>query len=206
MFSLENTIIQWVINAFEWLGYPGIFFFMVIEPTVLPFPGEIILTLAGWLLVDSVIELIFVTTLASTGTLLGCSLEYYLSKKFGYSLIEKFGKYILVSKNEIKSSEKYFLKYGSLFVIITRFVPLFPKPITSIIAGIYKMNFYKYSIITFTASFPSNFLYIYLGNKLGENYKKISEYIDPFKVPFLILIFFIVLTYILLKFYKLKKH
>ena len=90
MFSLENTIIQWVINAFEWLGYPGIFFFMVIEPTVLPFPGEIILTLAGWLLVDSVIELIFVTTLASTGTLLGCSLEYYLSKKFGYSLIEKF--------------------------------------------------------------------------------------------------------------------
>ena len=203
---MENTIIEWVINTFEWLGYPGIFVFMIIEPTVLPFPGEIILTLAGFLLVESTFELIIVSTLASTGTLIGCSIEYYLSNKYGISLIDKFGKYVLISSYDIQKSEKYFVKYGSLFVILTRFIPLFPKPITSIIAGIYKMNIYKFSIITFIASFPSNFLYIYLGNELGENYKKITEYIDPFKVPFFIFIFLFVLTYILLKFYKLKKH
>ena len=76
MLSLENTIIEWVVNTFEWLGYPGIFIFMIIEPTVLPFPGEIILTLAGWLLVKSTFGLIIVSALASTGTLIGCSVEY----------------------------------------------------------------------------------------------------------------------------------
>ena len=179
---------------------------MIIEPTVLPFPGEIILTLAGFLLVENTIDLIIVSILASTGTLIGCSIEYYLSKKLGNSLINKFGKYFMFSSYDIKKSEKYFLKYGSLFVVLTRFVPLFPKPITSVIAGIYNMNFYKFSIITFIASLPSNLLYVYVGTKLGNNYEKISDYIDPFKVPFFIFIFLFVLTYILLKFYKLKKH
>ena len=177
---------------------------MIIEPTVLPFPGEIILTLAGWLLVESTFGLIIVSTLASTGTLIGCSVEYYLSNKYGISLIDKFGKYVLISSYDIQKSEKYFVKYGSLFVIITRFIPLFPKPITSIIAGIYKMNIYKFSIITFTASFPSNLLYIYVGTKLGNNYEKISEYINPIRTPLLIGLGLIILFYFMIKFYKIR--
>ena len=204
MLSLENTIIEWVVNTFEWLGYPGIFIFMIIEPTVLPFPGEIILTLAGWLLVESTFGLIIVSTLASTGTLIGCSIEYYLSNKYGISLIDKFGKYVFISSYDIQNSEKYFIKYGSMFVILTRLIPLFPKPITSIIAGIYKMNIYKFSIITFTASFPSNLLYIYVGTKLGNNYEKISEYINPIRTPLLIGLGLIILFYFMFKFYKIR--
>ena len=204
MLSLENTIIEWVVNTFEWLGYPGIFIFMIIEPTVLPFPGEIILTLAGWLLVESTFGLIIVSTLASTGTLIGCSVEYYLSNKYGISLIDKFGKYVFISSYDIQKSEKYFIKYGSMFVILTRLIPLFPKPITSIIAGIYKMNIYKFIIITFIASFPSNLLYIYVGTKLGTNYEKISEYINPIRTPLLIGLGLIILFYFTFKFYKIR--
>ena len=204
MLSLENTIIEWVVNTFEWLGYPGIFIFMIIEPTVLPFPGEIILTLAGWLLVKSTFGLIIVSALASTGTLIGCSVEYYLSNKYGISLIDKFGKYVFISSYDIQNSEKYFIKYGSMFVILTRLIPLFPKPITSIIAGIYKMNIYKFAIITFIASFPSNLLYIYVGTKLGTNYEKISEYINPIRTPLLIGLGLIILFYFTFKFYKIR--
>ena len=204
MLSLENTIIEWVVNTFEWLGYPGIFIFMIIEPTVLPFPGEIILTLAGWILVESTFGLIIVSALASTGTLIGCSVEYYLSNKYGISLIDKFGKYVFISSYDIQKSEKYFIKYGSMFVIITRLIPLFPKPITSIIAGIYKMNIYKFIIITFIASFPSNLLYIYVGTKLGTNYEKISEYINPIRTPLLIGLGLIILFYFTFKFYKIR--
>ena len=204
MLSLENTIIEWVVNTFEWLGYPGIFIFMIIEPTVLPFPGEIILTLAGWILVESTFGLIIVSALASTGTLIGCSVEYYLSNKYGISLIDKFGKYVFISSYDIQNSEKYFIKYGSIFVILTRLIPLFPKPITSIIAGIYKMNIYKFIIITFIASFPSNLLYIYVGTKLGTNYEKISEYINPIRTPLLIGLGLIILFYFMFKFYKIR--
>ena len=204
MLSLENTIIEWVVNTFEWLGYPGIFIFMIIEPTVLPFPGEIILTLAGWILVESTFGLIIVSALASTGTLIGCSVEYYLSNKYGISLIDKFGKYVFISSYDIQNPEKYFIKYGSMFVILTRLIPLFPKPITSIIAGIYKMNIYKFIIITFIASFPSNLLYIYVGTKLGTNYEKISEYINPVRTPLLIGLGLIILFYFMFKFYKIR--
>ena len=205
MFSIENSIIEWIINTFEALGYPGIFFFMVIEPTVLPFPGEIILTLAGWILVSNYYELFFVSLLATIGTLIGCTCEYFIARTFGIKLINKFGKYFFITEKDIKKTESYFLKYGYMFVFITRFIPLFPKPLTSIVAGIYKMNIYKYSIITFIASFPSNLLYIYVGNRLGKNYGNIAEYIDPFKLPLLIAGFALVLFYFAFKFYKMKR-
>lgn len=205
MFSIENTIISWVINSYETIGYPGIFFFMVVEPTVLPFPGEIILTLAGWLLVNNNYDLFYVSTIATVGTLIGCLIEYYISRKFGLKLISKFGKYFFITEKDIEKTESYFLRYGYYFLFITRFIPLFPKPLTSIIAGIYKMNIYKYSLITFSASFPANLLYIYVGNKLGKNYENIAVYIDPVKLPLLIIIFILILFYFVIKFYKLKK-
>ena len=205
MFSIEKSIIEWIINAYETLGYPGIFFFMVIEPTVLPFPGEIILTLAGWILVSNYYELFYVSLLATIGTLIGCACEYFLARTFGIKLINKFGKYFFITEKDIKKTESYFLKYGYIFVFITRFIPLFPKPLTSIVAGIYKMNIYKYSIITFIASFPSNYLYIYVGNRLGKNYGNIAEYLDPFKIPLLIVGFALVLFYFVFKFYKMKR-
>ena len=205
MFSIENTIIDWVINSYNTLGYPGIFIFMVIEPTVLPFPGEIILTLAGWLLVNNYFELFYVSLLATFGTLIGCIIEYYIAKIFGLKLINRFGKYILITEKDIQKTESYFLKYGYYFVFITRFIPFFPKSLTSIIAGLYKMNIYKFSLITFLASFPANYLYIYVGNRLGKNYSDIEKYIDPFKLPILIIGCTLVLFYFVLKFYKIKR-
>jgi len=205
MFSLENTIISWIISSYETLGYPGIFLFMVLEPTVLPFPGEIILTLAGWLLVSNHYELLFISLLATTGTLLGCLIEYYISRIFGLSLINRFGKYVFISERDINKTQSHFLKYGYYFVFITRFIPLFPKSLTSTVAGIYKMNIFKYSMITFAASFPSNYLYIYIGNKLGRNYYDISKYLEPVKIPILITLALLVLFYFVYKFYKIKR-
>ncbi|MEC7837546.1 MAG: DedA family protein [Chloroflexota bacterium] len=206
MLSLENTIIDWVISSYETLGYLGIVIFMVIEPTVLPFPGEIILTLAGWVLVNSTIDMILLSFLATFGTLIGCLIEYYITKTFGISLIKKYGKYFFITEKEIEKTEIYFIKYGYYFVFFTRFIPLFPKSLTSIISGVYKMNVFKFSIITFLASLPSNYLYLYLGNRLGEKYMEISEYIDPIKTPILVIILLLALFYFVSKFYKMKKR
>jgi len=206
MLSLENTIIDWVIRAYEALDYFGIFIFMIIEPTVLPFPGEIILTLAGWILVNSTIEMILLSILATFGTLIGCLIEYFVTKTFGISLIKKYGKYFFITEKEIDKTEIYFIKYGYYFVFFTRFIPLFPKSLTSIISGVYNMNVYKFSIITFFASLPSNYIYLYIGNRLGRNYKEISEYIDPIKIPIFVLLLLIALYYFAFKFYKMKKR
>ena len=67
------------------------------------------------------------------------------------------------------------------------------------------MNIYKFSLITFLASFPANYLYIYVGNRLGKNYSDIEKYIDPFKLPILIIGCSLVLFYFVLKFYKIKR-
>jgi len=205
MFSLEETVIQWVFELYETIGYTGVFVFMILEPTVLPFPGEIVLGLAGWILAKSTLDIFILSFLALLGSLIGCSAEYYLSKLLGRKILTNYGKYFFITNEDFYKTETLFVKYGFYFVFISRLIPLFPKSVTSIIAGIYKMNILTYCLITLIGTYPSILAYLYIGNKLGMKYERILDYIDPIKLPILVVIISLVVFYFFYKFYKMKK-
>jgi membrane protein DedA with SNARE-associated domain len=117
----------------------------------------------------------------------------------------KYGRYLFITEKDLEKQEKLFNKYETIFVILSRFIPLIPKSLTSIIAGLYKMNIYKYSFYTFIATLPTLFTYIYIGNKLGENYYEIRKYVSGFGLPILIFVMLIILFYFLFKLYKMKQ-
>ena len=79
------------------------------------------------------------------------------------------------------------------------------RSITSIIAGIYNLNLYKFTIFTFIATFPTLFTYVYIGNNLGENYSEIRNYVGGYGIPILIILLLCMLFYFLYKFYKMKQ-
>lgn len=205
LINLETTIINYIHDILESINFFGVFILMILEPTALPIPGEIILPLAGWILIDNFLEVIYLTILATLGSTLGCIIEYYLAKKLGRKFILKYGKYLFISKNDLNKQEKFFKKYELKFVLISRFIPFIPKTLTSVIAGLYKMNIYKYSSLTFVASLPTLFTYIYIGNMLGENYYDLRKYVGGFGLPILILVILIIIFYFLYKFYKMKQ-
>jgi membrane protein DedA with SNARE-associated domain len=205
LFNIETTIINFIHNVLESLDFFGVFIIMILEPTALPIPGEILLPLAGWMLIDNLIGIIYLTLLATFGSTIGCVIEYFIAKKLGRRFILKYGKYLFISENDLNNQERLFKKYENRFVLLSRFIPLIPKSLTSIIAGLYNMNIYKYSVMTFVATLPTLFTYIYIGNKLGENYSDIRKYVGGFGLPILILVILIILFYFLYKLYKMKQ-
>ena len=204
--SLENSIIEWITKVLETIDYFGVFILMILDPTALPIPAEIILPLAGWILVDNFGEVLLLSLIATIASTIGCLIEFYLARALGRKFIIKYGKYIFITEEDLKKQEKILIKNQFYFIFLTRLIPLIPKSITSIIAGIYNLNIYKFITFTFIATFPTLFTYIYIGNNLGENYSKIKNYVSGFGIPIFILFIVIILVYILFKYLKIKQN
>ena len=204
--SLDNSIIEWITTVLETIDYLGVFILMILDPTALPVPAEIILPLAGWILADNISQVFLLSLIATIGSTIGCLFEFYLAKAVGRKFIIKYGKYLFISEEDLMKQEKFFVKNQFYFIFITRMIPFIPKTITSVISGIYNLNFYKYVAYTFIASYPTLFIYVYIGNNLGENYSEIKNYVGGFGFPILIIFLIVIIGYFLFKYFKIKQN
>ena len=204
--SLENSIIEWITTVLETIDYLGVFILMILDPTALPVPAEIILPLAGWILADNISQVLLLSLIATIGSTIGCLFEFYLAKAVGRKFIIKYGKYLFITEEDLIKQEKFFVKNQFYFIFITRMIPFIPKTITSVISGIYNLNFYKYVAYTFIASYPTLFIYVYIGNNLGENYSEIKNYVGGFGFPILIIFLIVIIGYFLFKYFKIKQN
>ena len=204
--SLENSIIEWITKVLETIDYLGVFILMILDPTALPVPAEIILPLAGWILADNISQVFLLSLIGTIGSTIGCLFEFYLAKAVGRKFIIKYGKYLFISEEDLMKQEKFFVKNQFYFIFITRMIPFIPKTITSVISGIYNLNFYKYVAYTFIASYPTLFIYVYIGNNLGENYSEIKNYVGGFGFPILIILIIVIIGYFLFKYFKIKQN
>lgn len=162
---------------------------MAIESVAFPLPSELVMPLAGWLLVQarggSVWGVAMAGLCGSLGSLLGAWMVYWVSLKGGRPLLDKYGKYVLLTQEEIKRAEAWFDKYGEWAVFFSRLVPVV-RTLISIPAGITRMNFWKFSIYTFAGSFPWSFGLAYGGFVLGSNWETLREAMRPFEIPIIL--------------------
>ncbi|MBL01076.1 MAG: alkaline phosphatase [Chloroflexi bacterium] len=197
--SLETAILNFTNEIYEFMGWWGIIVLMSIESTALPLPSEIIMPLAGWLLVSeknlSIIYVFFAGFYGAIGSLIGSLIEYYVCRIGGRPLLEKYGKYILITKKDIDKAENLFLRRGEIIVIIARLIPGV-RGFISIPAGLAKMNVIKFSLFTFLGAFPWTFGLSLAGYILGDNYKQIREIMKPFDIPIFIIILLLISWFI----------
>lgn len=175
MAQFVDSVVHWVGN----LGYLGIFVMMLIESTFVPFPSELAMIPAGYLAstweMNLVLAFFFGTLWAVSWASINYAMGYYLWEPIIKSLIHKYGKYIFLSEEHFKVSEKYFQKHGSITTFIWRLIPGL-RHLISIPAGIFKMNIPKFLFYTTLWSGLWNIVLLALGYVAGENKALIEEY------------------------------
>ncbi len=186
MHAIETWFLNIITNVYEAMGWPGVVFLMGIESAAIPFPSELIMPLAGWLLIeakgDSAWMLGMAAFYGALGNLLGSWVAYYISLKGGRPLLRKYGKYVLVTQHEVERAEEWFQKYGELAVFVSRLLPVV-RTFISVPAGIARMNIWRFSFYTFVGSYPWSLGLAYGGYKLGENWEDLREVMRPFDFP-----------------------
>ena len=188
--AVENTILDVITRVYDALGWPGVVFLMAVESAAIPFPSELIMPLAGWFLIQAKGDSVWLVGLAgfygALGNLLGSWVAYWISWRAGRPLLIKYGKYVLITREEIDRAETWFNKYGEWIVFISRLLPVV-RTFISIPAGIARMNFWKFSIFTFLGSFPWSLGLAYGGFLLGENWEDLRAAMRPFDIPILVI-------------------
>src|SRR3990167_7360616 len=110
--AILATISAWVIGVISTLGYPGIVLLMAIESANIPLPSEVIMPFAGFLVFQGKMSLVWVAIAGGLGCTLGSAISWWIGMKGGRPLVERYGKYLLLDKDELDKGEKWFVKYG----------------------------------------------------------------------------------------------
>lgn len=192
--SVEEFVINFSSSTYDFIDWWGVVVLMAIESTAIPLPSEVIMPLAGWLLVADHDRgfgwVVLAGFYGAVGSLLGSLAEYYLSRAGGRPLIEKYGKYFLITRKDMERADRWFATRGEITIFIARMIPGV-RGFISIPAGVARMNVIRFSIFTFLGAFPWTFGLAWGGWALGENYEAIrytTKRFDPLLIGAVLLI------------------
>ncbi|MDX6712099.1 MAG: hypothetical protein QOH96_3115 [Blastocatellia bacterium] len=166
--GILSTFIVAVIST---LGYSGIVLLMAIESACIPLPSEIIMPFSGYLVHTGQFNLWLVGLAGAVGCVLGSLVAYYVGMYGGRPLIEKYGRYVLVSHHDLDLADRWFSKYGEVIVFASRLLPVI-RTFIAFPAGIARMNLKRFVIYTFLGSLPWCLGLAYVGQLLGEQWDK----------------------------------
>src|SRR5205085_2250980 len=112
--GLETQLIEFLKTFYENVGWWGVLLMMAIESMMIPLPSEIVMPLAGWLLVHDVagsspvwLQLVLAGFVGGVGCLLGSVIAYWIGLAGGRPLVIKYGKYILINTNHLDIAERW---------------------------------------------------------------------------------------------------
>jgi membrane protein DedA with SNARE-associated domain len=186
--SIIGFLGDFIMSGISAMGYTGVGVMMAIESACVPLPSEIIMPFSGFLVAKGNFTLWGVTLAGSIGSVVGSAIAYYAGLWGGRGFIEKYGKYILITKHDLDIADRFFNKYGGSAVFFSRMLPVV-RTFISLPAGIAKMNFWKLSIYTFLGSVPWCFFLAYVGKKLGDQWDTLGVYFHKFDIIIVILFF-----------------
>jgi len=177
--AILAPVVGWTINLISSLSYFGVILAMAIESACIPLPSEIIMPFSGYLVSTGTFNFHLVSWAGALGNLLGSLLAYYVGYYGGRPFILRFGKYILIRREELARADRFFERWGSWAVFICRVLPIV-RTFISLPAGISRMRVVPFILFTFFGSLPWCYLLTYIGKVMGENWKDIRGYFHRF--------------------------
>lgn len=179
--GILDALARFCLDVVESLGYPGVFFLMVLESMVFPVPSEAVLPPAGWLAFEGRMSLWIALVAATLGTIVGSLLSYAMGWYGVRPILERWGKYVFVTPHHLDLAHAFFEKRGAGWAIfLSRFVPVV-RHLISVPAGSARMPLGTFLVATTLGGASWNLILLYGGYKLGENWHAVTAFIEGSK-------------------------
>lgn len=137
----------------------------------LPLPGEFLLTYYGFLVNQQKLNWLLIILIASSGTIIGITILYFVGSVFGAKFINQYGFYIHLGPKMLDKTSIWFNKYGNSLLVIAYFIPGV-RSITGYFSGIMKVSYKKFALNSYIGAFLWTATFISFGKVLGNNWKQ----------------------------------
>ena len=205
MHGLENAAIDFIRSLFDSVGWAGVVVAMAIESACIPLPSEIIMPLAGWLLVAEKHRgwsgILLASFYGGLGNVIGSAIAYWVGAWGGRPLLERYGKYLLITRKDLTRADRWFAERGELTAFFSRLLPVV-RTFISLPAGISRMHFGKFIAYTFAGAFLWCIPLTFAGYHYGPKWEDFRNRIKVLDYPIALVILAVVAWYI---WHKLKE-
>ena len=188
--QVEAWILGMLKTLFDTWGWLGVAAMMAFENFTGITPSEIVLALAGWMLISEhqlPVTVIFLGGLYATlGSVFGASGAYWMARLGGRPFVDRLARWMRIQPTHITSTEQQFHRWGIGLVLVGRVIPGL-RTLVSIPAGLTRMNFLKFLAATFVGAYIWCTLLIGAGYILGHEWLLISNYVKQ-GFPYLIMV------------------
>jgi membrane protein DedA with SNARE-associated domain len=148
---LHGLIVTWFHFLEQW-GYLGVILLMALESSIVPIPSEVVIPPAVYWASQGKLNFWGVIFAGTLGSWIGSGISYWLSLWLGRAFILKFGKWVHITPDKVERAERFVHRYEAGGIFFARLLPVV-RHLISIPAGIIRMNFLTFSIMTTVGSF-----------------------------------------------------
>ncbi len=150
---------QWVRDG----GYWAIFVLMAMESSIIPVPSEIVIPPAAFLAAQGNLSFAGVIFAGTAGSYVGSAVSYWVSLWVGRPLLARYGRYFFLGEDKIARAEVWLARYEAGGIFFARLLPVI-RHLISIPAGIVRMNFGVFSLMTILGAALWCAVLTYFGN------------------------------------------
>jgi membrane protein DedA with SNARE-associated domain len=200
--SIIWLLISWVAA----LGPLGVFLGVMIETFIAPIPSPLVPMAAGFILTFGLpplqailvilFSVMFVGAIAATiGSFFGYGIAYF----GGYPIIERYGKYLGTSIEEIDYMRQNMEKSSrdEIYLFTARAIPIIPLSVVSLLYGALRADPKRFALFTFMGALPRYLVLGLLGWIIGVGWQNLAEMIDLFETLILVLLLIFLVVFIL---------
>lgn len=185
--KLVALVVGFIVSIISALGYGGVVLLMAIESACIPLPSEIIMPFAGYLVFRGEMHLWLAACAGAVGCVIGSLLAYWIGAVGGRPLVEKYGRYIMVSQHDLDVADRWFQRRGDIIILIGRLLPLV-RTFIAFPAGVARMSIAKFILYTFIGSFIWCWVLAWTGLRLGEHWDTLGPWFHRFDTVIVVLV------------------
>jgi membrane protein DedA with SNARE-associated domain len=169
--SITDPIVQMAVDVVEDLGLWGVFVLMVLESACIPVPSEATMLFAGFNVSDGQYPLLVAVAVGSVANLIGSWIAYAIGYYGRVDILEKHGRKVGIRMSHLHTADRWFERHGDATVFFARMLPIV-RTFISLPAGVARMPFWRFSLLTLAGCVPWVFLLTFIGKQAGDNWEK----------------------------------
>ena len=206
--ELVTILEEFIISYGSW----GIFFGSVLEEIIAPIPSTAVIVGSSFFIMESLpvslqafqVLLINIALPAASGVTLGSLLIYGIVYYAGKPFIDRWGKYLGLSWEEIEKTEDKYSRNNlmALSIFAARALPIVPSVVVSAFCGFIKYDIKRYITITFIGTLVKSFILGVMAWQFGSLYRAIETEIGISEEIVVVWLVIMVICFIIYKKYK----
>jgi membrane protein DedA with SNARE-associated domain len=178
--SLTDPLVQFAVDTIDKLGLPGVFALMLAESACIPLPSEATMLFAGFNVSEGQWSLLATVAVGVAGNVVGSWIAYAVGYFGRIDFLDRHGHKLHIKPSHLAWADRWFERYGDATVFFSRMLPII-RTFISLPAGVAKMPFWRFTLLTTAGCIPWVFLLTFIGKQVGERWetwKNNLHYVD----------------------------